>query len=199
MADYTAIFEAGSALVELLRDRLTPDPISKPEMISLCSPHESENNMLTVWMYHMEEESRSGSMAFMSAGPGREQMAAADISAYYLLTAHSKAPQQVRQADQYRILGAAFQAVRDEPVIEAAYLSGSLARTQAELHVSVERPGFDQMIKIWNNTSSAFKPSIAVKITGISIDSARSRTVSRVTDIRMDVEQKEIAAKGGRK
>ena len=43
MADYTALVEAGSSLVELLRDNLTPEPISNRELIALCSPHESEN------------------------------------------------------------------------------------------------------------------------------------------------------------
>ena len=50
MADYTALVEAGSALVELLRDNLTPEPISNRELIALCSPHESENNQLTLYL-----------------------------------------------------------------------------------------------------------------------------------------------------
>ena len=47
MADYTALVEAGSALVELLRDNLTPEPISNRELIALCSPHESESRAVT--------------------------------------------------------------------------------------------------------------------------------------------------------
>ena len=50
MADYTALVEAGAALVELLRDNLTPEPIGNRELISLCSPHESENNQLTLYL-----------------------------------------------------------------------------------------------------------------------------------------------------
>ena len=41
MADYTAFVEAGNGLVELLRENMTPEPISKRDLISLCSPHES--------------------------------------------------------------------------------------------------------------------------------------------------------------
>ena len=51
MADYTALVEAGTALMELLRDHLTPEPIGNRELISLCSPHESENNQLTCLLY----------------------------------------------------------------------------------------------------------------------------------------------------
>ena len=59
MADYTALVEAGSALIELLRDNLTPEPVDNRETIALCSPHESENNQLTVYLYHVEEEARN--------------------------------------------------------------------------------------------------------------------------------------------
>ena len=50
MADYTAIVEAGNAVVELLRDSLTPEPLGNRELIALCSPHESENNQLTLYL-----------------------------------------------------------------------------------------------------------------------------------------------------
>lgn len=38
MADYTALVEAGNALVELLRENLTPEPVDNRETIALCSP-----------------------------------------------------------------------------------------------------------------------------------------------------------------
>ena len=64
MADYTAVVEAGNALLELLRDSLTPEPLGNRELISLCSPHESENNQLTLYLYHMEEESQNMSSGY---------------------------------------------------------------------------------------------------------------------------------------
>ena len=66
MADYTALMEAGTALVEMLRDNLTPEPLGDRELIALCSPHENENNQLTLYLYHLEEES-----GLLPGGPGR--------------------------------------------------------------------------------------------------------------------------------
>ena len=37
LADYTAIVEAGNAVVDLLRDNLTPEPLGNRELIALCS------------------------------------------------------------------------------------------------------------------------------------------------------------------
>lgn len=190
MADYTALYEAGSALVELLRDNLTPEPISKGELISLCSPHESENNQLTVYLYHLEEDGQSGMTGYYPASRDTERMRPTALTASFLITAHSKAPVQMRQADQYRMMGAVIQTVKDMPILEKRYLSGSLAEAQAELHLTVERPNFDQLIKIWNNNSNAYKLSVVVKMSGISIDSKRTRRIRRVASVDIGVDQK---------
>ena len=68
MADYTALVEAGSALVEMLRENLTPEPIGNRELIALCSPHESENNQLTLYLYQVEEDTQ-GCLLYTSPSP----------------------------------------------------------------------------------------------------------------------------------
>lgn len=190
MADYTALVEAGNGLVELLRDKLTPEPISKGELISLCSPHDSEHNQMTVYLFHMEEDTQAGLGGYYVQGRDTERARPTLLTASFLLTAHSKAPAQMREADQYRMMGAALQAVKDMPILERCYLNGSLAQSGAELHLSVERPNFDQLIKIWNNNSNAYKLSMVVKVAGIAIDSRRSRKFTRVTDVAIDVAHK---------
>ena len=189
MADYTAIYEAGNALVELLREELTPEPISKGELISLCSPHDSENNQMTVYLFHIEEDVQGGMSGYYTFSRDVEKKRPTMLTASFLITAHSKAPTQMREADQYRMMGAVIQTVKDMPVLEKRFLSGSLAQTQAELHLSVERPNFDQLIKIWNNNSSAYKLSIVVKVAGIAIDSRRTRRIHRVTEVEIGVDQ----------
>ena len=196
MADYTAFVEAGNGLVELLREFMTPEPISKRELISLCSPHENENSQITVYLFHLEEDQQSApgggyfqqSQEVQRALPSRFRLS-------FLITAHSKAPVQLREADQYRMLGAAVQILKDHPVLDEKYLQGSLAEEKPSLHLSVERPNFDQMIKICNNTSKPYKLSVVCKIEGVSIDSKRVRKVSRVSDVSISIEPKD--QKGG--
>lgn len=190
MADYTALVEAGNALVEFLRDRLTPEPISKRELISLCSPHESENNQVTVYLFHLEEDGQGGMQGYRPISRDMEQMNPTELTASFLITAHSKAPNQMKEADQYRMVGAAIQAIKDMPIMDERYLDGSLAESSARLHLIVERPNFDQMMKIWNNNSNPYKLSIVVKVSGISIDSKRTRRIGRVMDVEIGVDQK---------
>lgn len=191
MADYTALVEAGDGLVELLREHLTPELISKRELISLCSPHESENNQLTVYLFHIEEDQQSApGGGYLPQSRDIERMAPSRFHLSFLITAHSQAPIQLREADQYRMIGAAVQVLKDNPVLERRYLKGSMLDTDAALHLSVERPNFDQMIKIWNNTAKPYKLSVVCKVDGVLIESKRMRRITRVSDVAISVEQR---------
>ena len=183
MADYTALVEAGAALVELLRDNLTPEPIGNRELIALCSPHESENNQLTLYLYQVEEDTQGVQSGYYQVGQNTERLRPTRYNLRFLVTAHSKAPVQLREADQYRMVGAALQVLKDHPVIDAQYLSGSLAEQNATIRVVLEKTPQDQLLKIWNNTSTAYKLSFVVLLTGVEIDSRRERRFSRVTDV----------------
>lgn len=189
MADYTALVEAGNALVEMLRDNLTPEPLGNRELIALCSPHESENNQLTLYLYQIEEENPNMTSGYYQVDRDTQRIRPAQFALRYLVTAHSKAPVQLREADQHRIVGAAVQALRDNPVIPQKYLTGSMAEEGAQLRVMVEKTPMDQLLKIWNNTSKEYKLSFVVLLTGITIRSRRERRVSRVTDVAIDTNQ----------
>ena len=190
MADYTALVEAGSALVEMLRENLTPEPISNRELIALCSPHESENNQLTLYLYQVEEDTQGVESGYYQVSQTVQRVRPTRYNLRFLVTAHSKAPVQLRQADQYRMVGAALQVLRDHPVIDREYLSGSLAEQDARIHVVLEKTSQDQLMKIWNNTSSNYKLSFVLLLTGIEIDSKRERRVGRVTDVTIHTQQK---------
>ena len=188
MADYTAFVEAGAALVELLRDNLTPEPLDNREAIALCSPHESENNQLTLYLYHIEEENQPMTAGYRMEGRDTQRIPPAQYTLRYLATAHSKAPAQMKEADQHRIMGAMAQTVRDHPIIPQRYLSGSSAEEQAQLHVAVERTPMEQLLKIWNNTSKDYKLSLVIMLSGVTIRSKRERRVARVTELTIDTQ-----------
>lgn len=191
MADYTALVEAGSALVELLRDHLTPEPIENRELISLCSPHESENNQITLYLYQVEEDTQGVQSGYYQVDRDIQRIRPSRYNLRFLVTAHSKAPAQLREADKHRMIGAALQALKDHPVIDQRYLTGSLAEQQAVVHVALEKTSQDQMLKIWNNTSSPYKLSFVVLLSGVEIDSHRERRVARVTDVAITTGEKD--------
>ena len=190
MADYTALVEAGNGLVELLRDNLTPEPIGNREVIALCSPHEPENNQLTVYLYQVEEDTQGVQSGYYQLDRNTQRKRPSRYNLRFLVTAHSKAPAQLKEADQYRMIGAALQVLKDHPVIDPEYLTGSLAEQGATVHVVLEKTSQDQLLKIWNNTSTQYKLSFVVLLSGVEIDSRRERKFTRVTDVEIHTRQK---------
>ena len=195
MADYTALVEAGNALVELLREELTPEPIGNRDLIALCSPHESENNQLTLYLYQVEEDTQGVPVGYYQVSENVQRIRPARYNLRFLVTAHSKAPVQLRQADQYRMIGAALQVLKDHPVLDARYLTGSLAEQEAVVNIVLEKTTMDQLLKIWNNNTDHYKLSFVVLLSNVEIDSRRERRFSRVTDITIQTDEK---PQGGR-
>ena len=189
MADYTALVEAGTALMELLRDKLTPEPIGNRELIALCSPHENENNQLTIWLYQVEEDTQGVAMGYYQVSRDVQRIRPARYNLRFLITAHSKAPVQLREADQYRMIGAALQVLKDSPVIDGKYLSGSLKEREANITLTLEKTSMDQLLKIWNNNSKSYKLSFTVLLGNVEIDSQRERRISRVTEVAIGAAQ----------
>ncbi len=191
MADYTAFVEADNALLDMLRDKLTPEPLSDRELISLCSPHDNGNSQLSLYLYQIEEEAPQNSVGYYQADRDTQRIRPAQFVMRYLVTAHSKAPGQLKEADQHRLIGAVVQTLRDNPVIPAQYVSGSSAEENAQFHVSVEKTSMEQILKIWNNTTKEYKLSIVVMLTGATINSRRTRQAPRVTEVEINAQERE--------
>ena len=193
MAEYTAIFEAAEAVAELLRREMTPEPISKPELIGLCAPYEPEDFQLTVYLYAMEEEppGRDPAHGFVQEGRQTQRMAPLALNLHLALTAHSKAPVQTRAADEYRILGRAMQVVRDHPDL-APYCGGSLAASGQPVRLSLEddRERQEALQRAWSGSNKPYKLSFSCRVETVLLDSERVRSVARVRHIRIETEEK---------
>lgn len=189
MADYTVIYEAGQALVELLQRHMTPEPISKPELIGLCAPYEPEDYQLTIHLYHVEDGTIMGAAPYRQESRDVQRAAPLPLKLSYLITAHSKAPVQTRAADEYRIIGRVMQLLRDNSRLSGESLSGSLRESGAEIHVDMLRTTYEQMLQIWNSNTKPYKLSLACQISALELDSNRIRRYGRVKDIRIDVEE----------
>ncbi len=194
MGDYNAIYEAGQSLVELFKREITPLPISTPERVGLCIPHEPGDFQLTVWIYNIEEHNDTGiNSGFIidPINPQLERYASMQLRCHALISAHSKAPIQTRLADEYKIIGRALQVIWDTPIIPVNRLEGSLANGGIPLQVQYLKLSNDDLSKIWNSANKTIKPSFAIQINSLVIDSNRIRPVgTRVSSASVDLVQK---------
>lgn len=190
MAEYTAVYEAAAAVVELLRREMTPEPVSKPEMIGLCAPFEPEDFQVTVHLYHLEEEGHRAESAYgyRQEGLNGQRFAPLPLNLHLMITAHSKAPVITRAADEQRILGRAIQVVRDHPDL-TPYLAKTAAQAQETLRLTLEKAqSADQLMRVWSGANKPYKLSFGCQVSTVLIDSERTRTVARVRSVRITTE-----------
>ena len=193
MGNSNVIAEVGLSIVNVLKKHMTPEPIASPESIGLCMPQDPEDFQITVWIYNIEEQkSGASSTGFRldPVDPSIERFSPMQLKLFMLVTAHSKAPSQVRAADEYRIMGRALQTMRDMPVIEQEYLEGSLAGDDMALNTEMFKLSTEELTKIWNNASKPVKLSFGISVT-VPLESERIRPAGvRINEAHINIKQK---------
>ncbi|MGI5911857.1 MAG: Pvc16 family protein [Syntrophomonadaceae bacterium] len=170
MASYTAIAEAGASIIEVLRDNLTPEPIPSPDMIGLCSPAETGDIQLGLYLYSIKqnrEYRRDGEPMLV-------------LTLYYLLTAYSNADIQQRSYDENYILGAAIQVLHENSTLGSAYLQGDLGSSGEELRVDQYFLPPEEMQKIWIFPNTPYHTSVGYMVYPVIIDTGGFVAAPRV-------------------
>ncbi len=185
LAESNVFFETAQSLGELLKYYLCPEPIENSDGIGVCYPHEPEDFKLTIWVYNFEETAEGSGRGFVSdpLNPNMEIMSPTQLKLNVLISAHSKAPAKTKLSDEYKILGKAFQVIKDNPIIDEKFLMGSLKSAERLPLINTIKTNQEGLNKIWNNANKPIKPSFVVQITSVELDSTRTRPISpRVTD-----------------
>lgn len=160
IASYTAIADAGASIIELLRDTMTPEPIPSPDMIGLCSPSETGDLQLGLYLYGIKESREYRN----DGGP------VLALNLFYLLTAYSNADIQQRSYDENYILGAAMQVLRENSQIDNAYLQGSLGQSNESINIQLYYLAPDEMQKIWIFPNTPYRTSVGYMVYPVIID-----------------------------
>jgi Pvc16 N-terminal domain len=191
MADYTVIYDIGNAFIELLRENITPEPIEKREHVGLCDPRDPGDYLLTLYLYHIEENGEMARNTFIPSGDNKQIFAPMALRLHYLMTAHSKSPPISRCADEHKIIGKAMQILRDNPIPDKKFFSGSLTDSNDKISIAFNRMHQDELSKIWSNTTKPNKLSVAYLVAPIMLDSSKTRKITRVMDAEITISQKE--------
>lgn len=179
MTDYTAIYEVGEGIAELLRQEMCPEPVTKREQIGVCEPQSPEDYQITVWIYNIEELKENGPLTGYSPDPENpllERFAPLRLRLHILISSHSKAPAIQKYADEYRLIGRAMQVLRDTPSIPSEFLKGSIADQNEPVLIELEKLNADDMTKIWNNNQKTIRPSFGITVSQIMMKSNRVKT-----------------------
>ncbi|MFD2673184.1 DUF4255 domain-containing protein [Marinicrinis sediminis] len=180
MGNTNAISDAGLTLIELLREKMVPDPIVQPEYIGLGTPADPGDLNLLLFLYNVtDSESRSNEM--IADARGSLQYPPLEINLHFLLTAFSSADAKSKMLDEHRMMGKAMQVLYDHSAIRGAALKGTLLQNNEELRVRKEDMPMEGLQNIWNFSDTPFRLFVPYIAGPIRIESTRTKAVKRVT------------------
>lgn len=180
VGDYTVIADTGRTIVQLLQEKLTPEPILQPEYVGLCSPADHGDFNLTLFLYKIKESSEIRYTQMIDRGMELQQFPSMALDLYYLMTAHSNAELHSRAIDESRILGRAIQVLYDHSIIRGSLLQGTLAENDEEVRIVMDELELDVMVSLFPD--QPYKCSVSFAVGPVTLQSQRMKQTKRVTD-----------------
>lgn len=192
MAGYSAIADAGEAIVELLRDRMRE--FIDSDDVALASPDDrgvNDDARLTVYLYRVTENDHLLNTGRQPVGHDRVKQPPLALDLYYLLTAHpsgGNSDETAKTREQHAVLGRALQVMRENPVLRGSDLRGSLT-DEDELRisrVSMNGQSMDELVSLWNTFGeTSFQPSVSYLVSPVLIETTDEEPVRRVVERRV--------------
>lgn len=169
LAKYTIIAEVGKALTNMLRDKLVPEPIDKPEKIGICEPKSRGDYTVGIHPYDIKEDLTSQKRAPIKLPDGREQDPPSLLELYYMISVSSKSEIEVKAAEESRIIGKIIQTFKDNQTIPTEYLNSDSVIDA--IPISMIPLEMEEKVKIWTMFGESYKLSVFYIVGPVSIDS----------------------------
>lgn len=171
MAKYTIIADIGKGLINMLRDRLVPEPIDKSENIGICEPKERGGYIVGVHPYDIKEDTSGQHQEKVVLPDGSVQDPPAKIELYYMVSVCSKAELDTKAVDEARIIGKIIQIFKDNPTIPARYMPSSTNEPMENVPISPLPLNMEEKVKVWTMFGESYKLSVFYVVGPIAIDS----------------------------
>ena len=169
MAKYTIISDVGKALTNILRDKLVPEPIDKPEKIGICEPKDRGNFIVGIHPYDIQEDLSSQKKPPIKLPDGQEMEPPSLMELYYMISVSSKSEIEVRSAEESRIIGKIIQVFKDNQAIPSKYFDGS--SNIENIPISMIPLEMEEKVKIWTMFGESYKLSVFYLVGPVAIDS----------------------------
>lgn len=177
MAKYTIISDVGQAITNILREKLTPEPIDKAEKIGICEPKDRGEYVVGIHPYDIKEDLTSQKREPIHLPDGREQDPPSMLELYYMISVSSKAQIELKSAEESRIIGKVIQVFKDNQVIPHNYLPDN--SKIEEIPISMIPLEMEEKVKIWTMFGESYKLSVFYLVGPVAIDSEVIRKPER--------------------
>lgn len=179
---YTAIADVSRTLVELIRNNVVPDLIAKEDYIGLCTPDNTGDFLLGIYLYNVERSASFRLSGRQNEGLHHQKYPPIVLDLHYMITPYYKSDIKFLAQDEQVLLGRIIQVLND---------NGTIFSDSGEpVMLEMENIDLDDRQKIWT-ANSVYRASIFLAARAVIVDSARQAEISRVSEIQIYADQKE--------
>lgn len=179
MGKYTVFADVGKAIVDMLRDQMAPEPISKSEYIGLCDPKERGSFVLGIHPYNIKEITEIRMDNPIVLPDGNLVDPPTNYELYYMISIVSKSEVAAKSLDEHRILGRLLQIMSDNKVVPKKYLSDSMKTQDEDIRIQMIPMDLEEKVKIWTMFNEPYKLSTFYMISPVVVDSNVVRTPAK--------------------
>ena len=169
MARYTIISDVGQAIISILKEKLIPEPIDKPEKIGICEPKDRGEYVVGIHLYDIREHIGGQEKDPISLPDGNVQDPPALLELFYMISVASNVQIEFRSTDESRIIGKIIQTFKDNQIIPKKYISDN--SKIEDISINMLPLEIEEKIKIWSMFGESYKLSAFFIVGPIAIDS----------------------------
>ena len=190
MAKYTIISDIGKGILDLLRDKLVPEPVDSAEKIGICEPKERGGYIVGIHPYDIREDLSGTAKDAKTLPDGSQQDPPAMIELYYVISVSSKAEVESKALDEAKIIGKIIQVIKDNPVIPARYMPNNIGMPVENVPISMLPLNMEEKVKVWTMFGESYKLSVFYVVGPIALDSENiHKPKKRVETVHLNTNQ----------
>lgn len=171
MAKYSVIADISKGILNLLRDKLVPEPVDKYESIGICEPKERGGYVVGLHPYDINEDTSGAQMEVRRLPDGGVQDPPAMIEMNYMISVSSKAELETKAMDEARIIGKIIQTFKDNATLPVRYMPDTADPNMAPVPISMRPLQMEEKVKVWTMFGETYKLSVFYIVGPIAIES----------------------------
>lgn len=183
---YGIIADVGNLLVDILAKDMVPDVIQNADGIGLCSPDEHGDLTLGIYLYDINESEELVQPGMVNNGLRSQSFPSTYLNLYYMITAYSASDMKFRATEEQKILGKTVQVLRDHSVIAPDLLGDGVSMAA---RIELQKIDHYEKMRMWNFPNVPYKLSLFYRVMPVEIPSAKSKSITRVTNVEFAVQE----------
>ena len=174
------ITRTGTALTGVVRKMLARQMDVEGERVGLCRPGENAGFQVCIYLYDIQKNQELFSGDMTAEGTTELRYPSTYYDLYYMIVPWMDSDLKYRQEEETKLLDVLIQFLSDVYVLDIG----------EEVPLALCDLDFDDRSRLWTGIGQPMRTAVYVKAGPVEIRSMRTKKVSRVKRVRMELMQK---------